>query len=520
MPPHKFLRTQIRILLRKWQRNRRNTVTSRKTGIATYAWEPKWQELLAEDALAKLHLEQESLVNHRYAVEVQDLATHWIQSYPCKTNTSRETEKSLSKFLKPKYKPKVIKTNNWLELRKSCEVSSWNHRTSTPHRSETNGIAERAVRGVKQGTSAVSLQSGLDERWWSDSMECYCYLRNVQDFLADRKTPYERRFGDHSKGQLYLLEQWLNIIRRHRKIRREFINLGKKVLPGIFLGYELIAGGIWKGDMLIADLEDLEKLDASDFYPRGIKAKEVLITQKKDDELIFTINSTWYSKIVRKRLRIPRSHSKAGRNRKEWRSQWRNSRRTARVSTGRTNRWRWSPCRFLVDSRWLHLSSSHRFSSSTLCAEGSNISCSSEIHWYYLVYTYWSGRVARKEDWRLLECRFEQKASQIRGEVSRSLLYWKKNLQKDTCGPVRRLTKVQTTTRPDYVWPEVWVKPFRIWKTGKREAKTWQCSKNWEEFTLSIWMTEDSEILKKRKKKTGETCGTSHALQEDGQTAS
>ena len=24
----------------------------------------------------------------------------------------------------------------------------------------------------------------LDERWWSDSVQCYCYLRNVQDLLA------------------------------------------------------------------------------------------------------------------------------------------------------------------------------------------------------------------------------------------------------------------------------------------------------------------------------------------------
>ena len=29
----------------------------------------------------------------------------------------------------------------------------------------------------------VVLQSGLDEKWWADSMGCYCYLRNVQDFF-------------------------------------------------------------------------------------------------------------------------------------------------------------------------------------------------------------------------------------------------------------------------------------------------------------------------------------------------
>ena len=87
----------------------------------------------------------ESRNNHRYAVEVQDLATHWIQPYPCKTKTPQETQRSLQKFLEPNRKPKVIYTDNSLEFDKACEDLSWNHCTSTPHRSETNGIATRAV---------------------------------------------------------------------------------------------------------------------------------------------------------------------------------------------------------------------------------------------------------------------------------------------------------------------------------------------------------------------------------------
>ena len=57
-----------------------------------------------------------------------------------------------------------IYTDNSLEFGKSCEDLSRNHRTSTPHRSETNGIAERVVRRVKEGTTTVLLQSGLDEK--------------------------------------------------------------------------------------------------------------------------------------------------------------------------------------------------------------------------------------------------------------------------------------------------------------------------------------------------------------------
>ena len=97
----------------------------------------------------------ESRNNHRYAVVVQELATQWIQAYPCKTKTSQETQRSLQQFLEPDRKPTVVHIDNSLEFGKACEDLFWNHCTSTPHRSETNWIAERAVRRVKEGTSAV-----------------------------------------------------------------------------------------------------------------------------------------------------------------------------------------------------------------------------------------------------------------------------------------------------------------------------------------------------------------------------
>ena len=68
----------------------------------------------------------ESRNNHRYAVVVQDLATQWIQSYPCEMKTYQETEKSLQKFLESTRKPKVIYSDNSPKLGKSCEDLSWN----------------------------------------------------------------------------------------------------------------------------------------------------------------------------------------------------------------------------------------------------------------------------------------------------------------------------------------------------------------------------------------------------------
>ena len=81
----------------------------------------------------------ESRTNDRYAVVVQDLATQWLQSYPCKTKKLfRRTKKNLMQFLEPTRKPKVIYTDDSLEFGKSCQELTRNHCTSTPHRSETH----------------------------------------------------------------------------------------------------------------------------------------------------------------------------------------------------------------------------------------------------------------------------------------------------------------------------------------------------------------------------------------------
>ena len=63
---------------------------------------------------------------------------------------------------------------------------------------------------------------------------------------------------------------------------------GKKVLPGKFLGYVLHAVRIWEGDTLVADIEELEKMDASEIHATRLNAKEVF-TPQNDETLIFLV---------------------------------------------------------------------------------------------------------------------------------------------------------------------------------------------------------------------------------------
>ena len=92
-------------------------------------------------------------------------------------------------------------------------------------------------------------------------MECFTCLRNVTELFSDGKTPYGRRFGKPFKGPIIpfgSLVEYHPVIAKDQSRIHQF---GKKVLPGLFLGYALYAG-----DVLVADIEELDTVDASEIY--------------------------------------------------------------------------------------------------------------------------------------------------------------------------------------------------------------------------------------------------------------
>ena len=107
-------------------------------------------------------------------------------------------------------------------------------------------IVRKQIASLKErcaeSRTELLLQSGLDETWWADSLECYCHLRHVQDLLSDRKPPDELRFGEPFTRPVIpvgsMIEYHLISVKDLSRIHR----LGKKVLPRIFLGCALSAG--------------------------------------------------------------------------------------------------------------------------------------------------------------------------------------------------------------------------------------------------------------------------------------
>ena len=189
----------------------------KRSKLGKYACGQRWQGFFVDDVTEKRHLvaeevgdlitadhtvlneEGEARNNHRYAVVVQNFDTQLTQSHLCKTQTSQEKEKSSRRVFEPSQKPKVkfalclwqfawAKRKQMMSVwthtlymqkagrggvndvlpRKShlhwhfikiWKILSWNHRTSTLHRSVIHGIAERAKRRSKECSSILLQQS-------------------------------------------------------------------------------------------------------------------------------------------------------------------------------------------------------------------------------------------------------------------------------------------------------------------------------------------------------------------------
>ena len=87
--------------------------------------------------------ENESILQHRYAVVVQDLCSKWIHGCPKRNQTAPDTMEQ--RFLPPEVKLGVACTNNPCNFIECCDDECSNRNKSYTHRSEANRIAERAV---------------------------------------------------------------------------------------------------------------------------------------------------------------------------------------------------------------------------------------------------------------------------------------------------------------------------------------------------------------------------------------
>jgi len=194
---------------------------------------------------------------------------------------------AFEKFAGPDTKIRHAYTDNSEEFKKAFRELGVDHDTSTPHRPQTNGVAERAVRRVKEGTSCCQIQSGFSHEWWKWAVYCYCFLRCIVDKLWGNETAYKKRFGKYFDGPFITYGAQIRYLPDKDDQRAH--KFSDKMFPGIFVGYAQESGGDWNGDLLLADWENIESVEhVSQILVKRFKASEVEVVLR-DGKFIYPL---------------------------------------------------------------------------------------------------------------------------------------------------------------------------------------------------------------------------------------
>ena len=155
-----------------------------------------------------------------------------------------------------KEKMRSFYSNYSPELSKIARDEGWRHSTSTPGRPDANGVAERAVRKVCEGTRTALEHAGLPPKWWCFAARHFCFSSNITD--QDGENPWRQRHKQAYKGQKLpfgcLVDFKSSPVKG--KVAPQF---APKPEPGVFLGYHMLPDGHFHGDFWVASLSSFKE---------------------------------------------------------------------------------------------------------------------------------------------------------------------------------------------------------------------------------------------------------------------
>ena len=136
-------------------------------------------------------------------------------------------------------------------IKLACREVGWRQNTSVAYVSKSNAVAERNLRSVLEGTRVNLEQAGLHHSYWSYASRHWCMAHNIQDH-PEIKSPWELRFGEKFKGPNIPFGARIDYWTGPKLKSKKDLRFDPTSNPGIFLGYAMQPGFIWRNEYLVA----------------------------------------------------------------------------------------------------------------------------------------------------------------------------------------------------------------------------------------------------------------------------
>ena len=163
------------------------------------------------------------------------------------------------------------------ELKKAATVlGATVHLSSTPYRPESNGVIERRVGVISDGVRCLLGQSGLPHGWWTYAARAFCHGLNVRR-NSNGMSPWHRHCGQPWPDKANFAFGQQVHFRKPLPYKKDEKFAPRRSL-GVFVGWFLLPGGVYKGDMLIVDMDELATAPPGS-KPRVYRVKDVRVPE-------------------------------------------------------------------------------------------------------------------------------------------------------------------------------------------------------------------------------------------------
>ena len=259
------------------QRAKMMAPRARKLGGSSTIKSDKYGDHLTIDHIIARDLRDYGFDDQKVGFIVKDVCTKFRYVCPDATKEGEQCYENLLRFTGVDDEIGVIYSDNAPELEYAVKKLGVRRNTSREYSDENKAVIEREIRTVLEGTRAALTQAGLPDKMWPLAAQHHCIALNINPRVDCDASPWESRFEAILEGpQIPFGAKVLfwNNPKQNAVGASKFAPTGQE---GIFLGYHIQPGFVFKKEYLITPVKDaLDNIENGTFKTLRVKRMELL----------------------------------------------------------------------------------------------------------------------------------------------------------------------------------------------------------------------------------------------------
>ena len=271
---HKFCHRPKNPYCKVCQKAKMYSPQARKTGGSSSITSTKYGDHITVDHIITRDMLDHGYNDQKVALVVKDVYSQFRYVYPSDTKNSDQCHEDLLHFLGKDDDVGIIYSDNAPELGQAIKRLGVRHNTSREYVDENKSVIEREIRTILEGTRANLEQSGMPEKYWPLASQHHAFALNLAKRFDTGVVPWEARFGESFTGLVVPFGAKVLYWHNPKQNVPETSKFSSTGVEGIFLGYHVQPGFIFKREYLVAPVHNAVQA-IEDGTLKVIRAKRV-----------------------------------------------------------------------------------------------------------------------------------------------------------------------------------------------------------------------------------------------------